>query len=904
MRKYKAPGAYGHFIPTENTVKSSQRMRIMAMVGTGQQFFEKKNVLINRQSGSVIDELPDKNIIEIHTISSKPIQERIDTTNKIYSDYELKDGNYIKWKSLEGLQYSPKIELLKGQGDEGFLTNIFAEINDQDLIKDMEFKIEIVFIDHDMGTYRVTNLTTQQVLGEYSTSNLFRKDIIQGINLKVLSTFVLGSIEDGNMICKTKIGDYVIVKTTASKCHMDPIVEKIDNSKILNDTLNLVNNGSNYDLPNAGQDAGSVVNGETVEYPSLINNVNCLKDLGNTKFKIKIYKNGGLIESSKIFNKLLVSINGKVKGNSVNIEDQVIFDVNDTPNYPASSIYDLTNIIPGNILKGLFENDNFSIKFSYVLNGKPDIDHSDVSINLQIINIVTDSETALDVEEKIAETDNMIFVNSDILPKKVENADTIFFNCIENLKVIHPETIVSATYKIKINNIKNNEISIYKIEQDENGENLYKLLGTYSSNNNAEFREAIPGVIFTLNPFDKVEGLTEMYGSLNGMDNSGSTVIISTIAGIDNSNIPKLNSNYYVSYKYAKSEEDYEPKIFYDFDEIRKSYGNYIITPNNKIINSLTLGAEIAMENGASPIICVQAKNETQEEMTKAIDKLAKKIGFIDNINCIVPLTSSKQIGEYLINHVTELSSPQYSMYRMAYLSCGDNELINKEPTINDSSEGSIQIARNYNNERIVYVVPGKVSKQIIDPITGFATVKQLPGYYLAAAVAAIAMSNDPAEPLTNKELKGFKDLLTYYSDPEMNTLASAGCLVVKQEGSTIQIRHGITTHGNIDTLADIQSNEITLVQIKDYVLEGCRKVLGDLYVGGKLKPSIIHDIEYTITNLLNRYISDEIIIGVEELTVKRNLNDPRQVDVKFLVEAVYPLNYIDISFGFSTTMS
>jgi hypothetical protein len=70
------------------------------------------------------------------------------------------------------------------------------------------------------------------------------------------------------------------------------------------------------------------------------------------------------------------------------------------------------------------------------------------------------------------------------------------------------------------------------------------------------------------------------------------------------------------------------------------------------------------------------------------------------------------------------------------------------------------------------------------------------------------------------------------------------------------------------------------------------------------MKTTILHDVEYSLTQLFNQYIANEIIIGIEGLTVKRDTEDPRQINVKFLIEAVYPLNYIDISFGFSTTIS
>jgi hypothetical protein len=60
-------------------------------------------------------------------------------------------------------------------------------------------------------------------------------------------------------------------------------------------------------------------------------------------------------------------------------------------------------------------------------------------------------------------------------------------------------------------------------------------------------------------------------------------------------------------------------------------------------------------------------------------------------------------------------------------------------------------------------------------------------------------------------------------------------------------------------------------------------------------------DIEYTIKSILGTFVSQEIILGYNGPTVKDSPNDPREVLVNFEIEAVYPLNYVTITFGFSS---
>ena len=90
------------------------------------------------------------------------------------------------------------------------------------------------------------------------------------------------------------------------------------------------------------------------------------------------------------------------------------------------------------------------------------------------------------------------------------------------------------------------------------------------------------------------------------------------------------------------------------------------------------------------------------------------------------------------------------------------------------------------------------------------------------------------------------------------------------------------------------------MIQIKDYVIDACRQVCGALYIGLKNKPSVIADVQYTITSILNQFISQEVILNFQGLKVKRSPTDPTEIDVQFEIEAVYPLNYIVLTFGFA----
>jgi hypothetical protein len=447
---------------------------------------------------------------------------------------------------------------------------------------------------------------------------------------------------------------------------------------------------------------------------------------------------------------------------------------------------------------------------------------------------------------------------------------------IKSLMVVDSTNVVEGQYDLVITDITTQKFTITAVGGTTP---LYSgVIGAMG-----EYLEIIPGITFVFNkmPTNAV---------------NGDTIRIVTKARVGDATVcPAEGATYYVSYKYRKAVEDYDPQIFFDYDDVVDEYGNYDVTASSVVINSLSLGAEIAFQQGVSTIICVQSKNDSDYEMKLAIDKLQRTLPGVTNVNTVIPLTESPEVGAYAMKHIDIMSSYEHGKERMLYLGAYKNQPITKNPTALDRSIGMVETAKSYNNERVVFVTPGEVVREVKDLRTGRINDRVLPSVYAAIAVASLGLVNDPAEPLTNKTIGGFKYLQKMMMESEMNLLAEAGCLVLQQKGSNIKVRHGITT-----SPIDVNSTEITLIQIKDFVIEAVRTSCGNLYVGQKNLPSILADVQYTITSILNQFISQQIIMSFQGLTVKRSKDDPRQIDVRFDIEAVYPLNYINIQFGFA----
>lgn len=443
--------------------------------------------------------------------------------------------------------------------------------------------------------------------------------------------------------------------------------------------------------------------------------------------------------------------------------------------------------------------------------------------------------------------------------------------------VTDSDEVISGTYDLEVVDSATKEVQITRVSDNT------VIYGPKKVDAVSEYLNIIPGITFLLPDFDK------------DVVNTGDTVRIVTTAATFGEAIAE-NNVYYISYKYKKAIEDYEPKVFYSYDDVVQEYGNYDVTASSIVTNSLALGAELAFKAGVNPVVCVQAKNDSDYEMKAAIDKLTKDVAGIDNVNAIVPLTTSTNVGSYAQSHVNTMSAESGRHERMVFLSSYAGQKINKAATAADKTLGMKQQAEAYSDERVVYVTPGRVSYDVKNLSTGRINTRTLPGCYLALGVATVAFTHDPAEPLTRKKIAcGFNSLLDTYTEVEKNALAESGCCVVEEKSNGIRVRHGITTKDD-----EIITTEITYVQIKDYVIAQVRKSCDEMYVGIKNLPAAKTNIKFTVNSILSQFVSQEIILSYTGPTVKDSADDPREVLVNFEIEAVSPLNYITISFGMS----
>ena len=183
----------------------------------------------------------------------------------------------------------------------------------------------------------------------------------------------------------------------------------------------------------------------------------------------------------------------------------------------------------------------------------------------------------------------------------------------EYFMIVDSESITDGDYEIVYTSSSPQMIEINNVSEDFDT----SLNPIYSGEVGtvAEYLNIIPGITFILNEVDENV-------------NVGDTVGIHVQAPTRGDAIAE-DDVYYISYKYKKAEEDYDPILYYNYDDVIQAYGNYDVTASGVVINSLTLAAELAFRAGVNPIVCVQAKNDSKaylEDSNYDDDELKKRL--------------------------------------------------------------------------------------------------------------------------------------------------------------------------------------------------------------------------------------------------------------------------------------
>ena len=394
---------------------------------------------------------------------------------------------------------------------------------------------------------------------------------------------------------------------------------------------------------------------------------------------------------------------------------------------------------------------------------------------------------------------------------------------------------------------------------------------------------------------------TDTRWSLNGAgvqkyyNTSGSTGSVywstSVVAG---TNKPLLGETYYLSYTYPVPSTQYDPQLFVDSSDVRAFYGGETtLGIGTTGVGALTMGANLALENGAPAVICLQTNGTLTSATTwsDAFAKLKKK----DNIGYLVPLASGSSIKTVAhsaaILHVNQESAPSIGHEQSAILGAYNVMTV----------ENIVTATTAIDDNRVIYLVPGtSVTRTLSD-----GTVVPIDGAWIAAALAGLLTSQEKViTPVTGKVITGFTIPDNQYEPYNMNRMAVNGACIIAARSGVSKIRHALTTD---PTSAD--TSEISVVAADDLVRRITRTKLTDRFVG---KGVVIDDstmaaVESTIASIWGAMKRERLIsnygtktdptTGEVPISANRDAAEPTKINVTGAIQFLYPLNYINVEF-------
>jgi hypothetical protein len=194
---------------------------------------------------------------------------------------------------------------------------------------------------------------------------------------------------------------------------------------------------------------------------------------------------------------------------------------------------------------------------------------------------------------------------------------------------------------------------------------------------------------------------------------------------------------------------------------------------------------------------------------------------------------------------------------------------------------------------RMVAVYPDGALIQLTDE-QGNASNYILDGSYLAAAIAGINVSTayDVAEPLTNKTLAGFVQLVRSVDEVTMDQTAAAGVTLVFSDSGILTVRHALTTD-----MSNAFSQAPNIVGIMDEVQIQARAALKQ-YIGKKFLSNTAANVASTLASTLSALKEAQIINDYANVSAIPSDTDPNYLIAEAFYKPVFELSYIRVTFN------
>lgn len=352
---------------------------------------------------------------------------------------------------------------------------------------------------------------------------------------------------------------------------------------------------------------------------------------------------------------------------------------------------------------------------------------------------------------------------------------------------------------------------------------------------------------------------------------------------------PAIGETYYVSYVYEKA--DYSPRLFTRIGDVTAEYGP--ATPDNP----LSLAADLAFKNGSSMVGTLQVRRMTGSNA-------ASESSYINAVNASAGGCLPGEVSPGVLVLLTPATA---TLARHVSLHCDVQSSIRhraERTAIFGFASGTrpdqlSRIVRAAGSRRVRFVYPEIATIQVTDVLNRVRNYL-VDGRYLAGAVAAstTASSVDVATPWESRTLYGIASLGRRLDPAVANAVAQMGVTVLTSRpgAAGLRIRHGLTSD-----YSNILTRIPTVTQTADEIQRRARAVM-DPYVGQKMMPHMLGQIEGRLNEMFKQAVRDQIISAYRNVSVKIDPQDPTATLAEGWWAPVMPALFLQLSLRVTAT--
>ena len=191
-------------------------------------------------------------------------------------------------------------------------------------------------------------------------------------------------------------------------------------------------------------------------------------------------------------------------------------------------------------------------------------------------------------------------------------------------------------------------------------------------------------------------------------------------------------------------------------------------------------------------------------------------------------------------------------------------------------------------SERVLFSRPNEVQRLIEGQL------ETLDGRYLAPALAASLAKSRLAYPVVNEEVAGLLVPREYKKDTlQLESIAKQGSTYFLPINAGSRIVRAVTTSLSRNPILE----EPSITRTKDFLIITLRKRIQNLFVGKTVYTTIGKEASQFTSDFLKSQIGITIT-KFKNVRVVQDQLEPRQINISFDAEPIFPLIFINVSFG------